>query len=45
MTLAFGAIELAGKFQKVFLSHQNVAKRVKDLSDNVKLQLQNTRCG
>ena len=40
MALAFGAKELAGKFQKVSLSHQTVARRVEDLSDNVKLQLQ-----
>ena len=39
MALAFGAKELAGKFQKVSLSQQTVARRVKDLSDNVKLQL------
>ena len=39
MALAFGAKELAGKFQKVSLSHQTVARRVKDLSNNVKLQL------
>ena len=42
MALAFGAKEFAGKFQKVSLSHQIVAKRVKDLSDNAKLQLQTT---
>ena len=40
MALAFGAEELAGKFQKVSLSHQTVARRVEDLSDNVKLPLQ-----
>ena len=40
MAFAFGAKELAGKFQKVSLSHQTVARRVEDLSDNVKLQLQ-----
>ena len=39
MALAFSAKELAGKFQKVSLSHQTVARRVKDLSNNLKLQL------
>ena len=39
MALAFGAKELAGNFQKVSLSQQTVARRVKDLSDNVTLQL------
>ena len=40
MALAFGAKELAGNFQKVSLSHQTIARRVKDLSDNMTLQLQ-----
>ena len=39
MALAFRAKELAGNFQKVSLSHQTVARRVKDLSDNVTSQL------
>ena len=40
MALAFGAKELAGKFQKVSSSHLTVARRVENLSDNAKLQLQ-----
>ena len=40
MAFAFGAKELAGKCQKVSISHQTVARSVEDLSDNVKLQLQ-----
>ena len=39
IALAFGDKEQAQKYEKVSLSHQTVARRVKDLSDNVKVQL------
>ena len=41
MALAFGDKELAKNFEKVSLSHKTIARRVKDLSDNVKVQLKN----
>ena len=41
MALAFGDKELDKNFEKVSLSHQTIARRAKDLSDNVKVQLKN----